>query len=142
MAKKSDDEKFIERIPEGGCWVWTGTLRRGDYGSIFRNGVSLQAARYYYELYRGKIPEGLFLNHLCGNNCCCNPWHMEAVIWTEISERGKVNQHKGKEYCEKGHLFDEHNTYIVPKTGHRQCKECNRIRKRKYKQMKYGRFIM
>ena len=33
-----------------------------------------------------------------------------------------------KTHCIRGHKFTKENTYVVPKTGYRQCKSCNRLR--------------
>lgn len=41
----------------------------------------------------------------------------------------RVNGYKGSPTaCPKGHPYDEGNTYIVPATGHRQCRKCSRER--------------
>lgn len=36
-----------------------------------------------------------------------------------------------KTHCKHGHPFDEENTYIVPSTGHRNCRTCHIERERK-----------
>lgn len=37
-----------------------------------------------------------------------------------------------KEYCKRGHLYNEENTYINTR-GHRQCKQCMKEARRRYK---------
>jgi hypothetical protein len=47
----------------------------------------------------------------------------------------KGEHHSLKTHCPKGHPYDEENTYLKPRKGgavNRICKECNRIRNRKY----------
>lgn len=66
-------------IDDNGCWVWQGSTNQGGYGH-FRDGpVLVQTHRFAYEYYRGQIPEGLVLDHLCRNRRCCNPEHLNAV---------------------------------------------------------------
>lgn len=36
-----------------------------------------------------------------------------------------------KTHCFRGHEFTAENTYVVRTTGHRQCRECRRIRRRR-----------
>lgn len=45
------------------------------------------AHRIAYELYKGKIPDGLTVDHLCFNRLCQNPQHLEAVTFEENARR-------------------------------------------------------
>lgn len=76
---------------ETGCWEWLLCLTAGNwkYGQMTVGGKRVRAHRYYYEKYRGKIPKGLFLDHLCGNTICVNPEHLEPVSNRENLIRGK-----------------------------------------------------
>lgn len=74
---------------ETGCWLWLGVKRKHGYGAKFLNGKLVQAHRYIYELHRGPIPDGLFLDHLCRNPSCVNPDHLEPVTNAENLRRGK-----------------------------------------------------
>ena len=74
-------EAKVERL-ESGCWKWMGALLDTGYGVLHEGGKvgrALRAHRVAYELYRGEIPEGLVLDHLCHNRWCVNPEHLEAV---------------------------------------------------------------
>jgi hypothetical protein len=97
-AKVDRDGPIPEHAPElGPCWVWTGTRLggpRGGYGAINRGGQGSQSTApllahvVAYELYVGPVPDGLELDHLCGNKGCVNPSHLEPVTHRENIRRG------------------------------------------------------
>lgn len=47
------------------------------------------AHRVAYEEQYGPIPDGMEIDHLCGNRDCVNPDHLEAVSHTENMRRGR-----------------------------------------------------
>lgn len=65
--------------PENGCWEWVLGLDGQGYGSTTVDGKTRNAYAVYYKKYRGQVPEGLELDHLCKNHACVNPWHLEPV---------------------------------------------------------------
>lgn len=69
------------------CWEWSGTTTRG-YGRFWVGGKMVRAHRASYEMFRGPIPSGLELDHLCRNTRCVNPDHLEAVSHRENTMRG------------------------------------------------------
>lgn len=57
------------------------------------------------------------------------------VRWATRAEqnrnrRAHVHPQARKTHCPAGHPYDEANTYVVPKTGHRLCRACARERDR------------
>lgn len=71
------------------CWIWQAALNSGGYGTTTDgSGRGVMAHRLVYEHYRGTIPEGLFLDHLCRNPACVNPDHLEPVTNSENVRRG------------------------------------------------------
>jgi hypothetical protein len=94
MTIKPIEERFWDKVspePNTGCWLWTASLRNG-YGQLFlkRNGrKTMQYAHIFsYKLYRGLIPRGLQLDHLCRNPMCVSPYHLQPVTCLENIRRG------------------------------------------------------
>ena len=114
------------------CWEWQGYLQRG-YGEISINGENIKAHRASYEIFIGKIPDGLVIDHLCRNPRCVNPTHLEPVTLEENTKRGfwppSVNSRKT--HCIRGHELSGENLRINFKKNKcgvyknsRECKTC------------------
>jgi len=61
------------------CWNWIPSKYNGIYGQIFCSGKLIGVHRFSYELFKGMIPTGLVIDHMCKNKRCVNPDHLEAV---------------------------------------------------------------
>jgi hypothetical protein len=74
------------------CYLWTTTDKHTGYGQVTIAGVHSQVHRLAYRFFKGRIPAGYEIDHLCHNACddcpggkvcihrrCLNPAHLEAV---------------------------------------------------------------
>lgn len=116
-------ETIMQRIhvAPSGCWEWTHCRSRG-YGVVKGRG----AHRVVYELFKGPVPPGLQIDHLCRNRACVNPEHLEPVT-------ARVNQHRSysiaginarKTHCDHGHELSGNN--VRRWRGKRICRACRR----------------
>lgn len=107
---------------ELGCWEWHGARNDRGYGQLRVDGRVQSTHRLSYEIHVGPIPDGLQLDHLCRNRCCCNPQHLEPVTPAVNTRRGEPAQ---RTHCPRGHAYDEANTYRDARTGRRACRRCH-----------------
>lgn len=61
-----------------GCWEWKGDLHPNGYGytTIHEIGKRIHVHRTSYIIFKGDIPQGLYVCHSCDNPKCCNPDHL------------------------------------------------------------------
>lgn len=61
--------------PNSGCWLWEKALRN-SYPLLEAGGYYGGAHRFSYRLYKGPIPQGMFICHACDVSSCVNPDHL------------------------------------------------------------------
>jgi hypothetical protein len=113
-------------VTESGCWLWNGGVNSRGYAEMSHKGKSDKAHRISYRLYKGEIPDGLCLDHLCRVKCCVNPYHLEAVTSIENIRRATPYLRK-KTHCLRGHELSGDNL-ASRKDGARHCKKCAAFR--------------
>lgn len=117
------------------CWLWVGSCSKthgNTYGYFTvptgtRRSRTVSAHRYSYRLFKGAIPKGFVIDHICRNGLCVNPDHLEAVTNKENILRGNgvCANNARKTSCYRGHLLVDENLRIGPKGG-RVCRQCER----------------
>lgn len=109
------------------CWVADVGSGASAYPKLtFKGGVH-RAHRLSYRAFKGPIPNGLSIDHLCNERYCWNPDHLEAVTPGENSARGSSTSGARRTQCRKGHPFTPDNTYYLQNGGGavaRKCREC------------------
>jgi hypothetical protein len=73
--------------PNSGCWLWLLSPDGHGYASGTLKGKTVRAHRLSHIAYKGPIPPGLTIDHLCRNKVCVNPDHLEAVSRVENIKR-------------------------------------------------------
>jgi HNH endonuclease len=145
MARATVLERFMSKVckqPDG-CWIWQGNAVGSPlkYGAFWFDGRDVKAHRWSYEHFVGPIPAGLTLDHLCRVPLCVNPEHLEPVPLREniLRGNGAAARAARRTHCDKGHPYDEANTYVAPGSGRRVCRTCYREWNAAYKRRQKGR---
>ena len=123
VDRSPDPDRFFAKVNRSGeCWLWTGSLASGGYGSFYERAGKRKwkAHRFSYELAYGPVPAGLDLDHLCRVRHCVNPAHLEPVTRSQNLRRGESST---RSRCPYGHEFTPENTHLT-KQGWRQCRAC------------------
>lgn len=126
MADKSLLKRFAAKVLVNpyGCWNWVGCANSEGYGDFWIYGANIRAHRTSWRLFKGEIPSGLTIDHLCRNRKCVNPAHLEPVTKRENVLRGEglcaVNAKKT--HCPKGHIYSGPNLAVYGRN--RKCRRC------------------
>lgn len=77
------------------CWNWTAGKHEAGYGVFATNRGegkwrTVRAHRMSWELLRGPITAGAFLDHICHNRACVNPDHLR-----EVTNKQNIENHSG-----------------------------------------------
>lgn len=116
--------KFFEPTDTGECWLWKGSFNSHGYGRFGH--PAKMAHRLVYEMYRGPIPEGLHLDHLCRTKACVNPAHLEPVTPAVNIQRG-LNSYALRYLCRNGlHNISLPDSWYINTYGVKTCLACKR----------------
>lgn len=140
MNTAAAKREILTRVEKsGGHWLWTGAYHKG-YPNIIVEYKGYRAHRLTYTLWKGPIPKGFVVDHVCRVVSCVRPRHLEAVTDLENKRRGMSPSaiNARKTHCKRGHPFNKRNTRSgLQRNGNpgRICRRCNRERMRRYKQV-------
>ena len=131
----TNEERFFKKVKKTAyCWEWLGCKNGTGYGWFGMNKEIMGAHRASYELFVGKIPKGMTIDHKCRNRSCVNPKHLRVMSFKENNAIGNSPSaiNARKTHCKRGHEFTKENTYINQK-GERHCRTCFNMLMRNYR---------
>lgn len=140
MTLEEKFEKSYMPEPNTGCWLWTLSSNGDGYGIIFkkRKEKKVYAHRFSYQMYKGKIPDGMIVCHKCDTPSCVNPDHLfvgtdgDNVRDCVSKGRHKFGRHlyRDMSLCKRGHSMTKENTIFRKRDGSRECRICAATLKR------------
>ena len=95
-------DKYVIRNGEY-CWKWKGCITPGGYSAINVYRKKEQAHRVSWMIYKGEIPDGMFVCHRCSNRECTNPEHL--FIGTH-QDNMKDMLNKGRKFIKSGSKYN------------------------------------
>lgn len=141
-----DPDQILKRftpkylVDSSGCWLWIASINESTGYGCFGIQCDMDgnkenlAHRAAWKLLRGRIPQGLELDHLCRVRRCVNPDHLEPVPHRINALRGESPsaKHAAKTHCPYDHPYDSENTWTRPASGQRACRTCKALRAHEY----------
>lgn len=129
--------RFLRKlIKTDSCWEWDAFVQENGYGQHSFGRKTILAHRASYQLFKGELLPDMQIDHTCNNRKCVNPDHLEQVTASENTKRmyqrgqeprGAVDFQKNKTHCQRGHAYNEENTYWRPDRVGRGCRQCIKI---------------
>lgn len=86
------EERFWSKVDKDpnhpkGCWEWSAGRYVAGYGKFSAEGKRTAVAhKWGYERYVAKVPEGLYVDHICRNTPCVRLDHLRLVTVAENSQ--------------------------------------------------------
>jgi hypothetical protein len=121
--------------PDTNCWQYLNT----DYPRVYFNYNLTFLHRIIACIYHGLTLDSKLLSlhkTICPNKNCWNPEHIYVGSHSENTlDSVKIGTHNSnlnrlKTHCTHGHEYTKENTRIQKNNGKRQCRECDKNRKR------------
>lgn len=117
-------EKFLQKVEKTeSCWLWIGNKRnknRDSYGVMSFLGKKVDTHRIAYILFKGSIPDGMYVCHTCDVKLCVNPDH----LWLGTQQQNMQDaKKKGRLVIPEGRRFTDGNKPLNRVQSEEQVKQ-------------------
>lgn len=106
----------IKKDEKTGCIEWQGNINNQGYG-VLRSEENkrkmVSAHRFVWELFNGKIPDGMCICHKCDNRKCVNIEHLFLGTWYDNNHDRSIKGRSGK----RKYTDDERKRYSIMNRG-------------------------
>jgi len=72
---------------ETGCWNWNGHISQRGYGTVRFNGKLYYIHRLVAELFIRPLEKDEVVHHMCENQVCINPDHLDILVHGDHSSK-------------------------------------------------------
>jgi hypothetical protein len=129
-ARRAQENSTVD--PETGCWNSNYSPGPKGYATIgWREdgiGYSIPVHRASWNHSHGRIPDGMVIDHRCGNRRCVNPEHLRPLTLARNTQL-RLGREFPEGQCAYGHPEDVYmKRYFWGGRYQRACSECLRIR--------------
>lgn len=133
-------DKFIID-PITNCWLYTGPINQGGYGTAMYRGNQLTIHRlsaFLSGLIIDITDSKIYVLHNieCLNKNCGNYEHLHTGNqYDNMQDAIKKGTHVSvikKGVCKNGHELTDNNVYTTPKSGDRRCLQCKKDARKVY----------
>lgn len=102
LNAKARIEAKTNKDEQTGCWEWTGYVKDDEsYGCVTVAGKVHRAHRASYALFKGPVPAGMHVRHICANRRCVSPAHLlvgtptenQRDFWRKKRAAGRLQGH-------------------------------------------------
>lgn len=128
-----------------GCFIWRGSTKGRGYPQFSWPGYKNKPRthRFFYSLFHGPVPKGLFVCHRCDNPQCLNVQHMFLGTPAENTQDMVV---KGRSWgqkslvCRNGHFRDAESTRFWNRNGrhYKACMKCVKAARKRARALVVG----